>query len=154
MNDVIRVYYTLRKVEGKSVHILDKGEWHRLLRSDGTVTELEDLPPHMNSPELKACTITTLASGICNPDPGIDVLRYDEDDAPRVINIDHYIVIENFDRHPEYEHVLSLAGIDDDKDIRDELNSKVFVIKQPPGANHQVEDFPDFVEKARFKGDN
>ena len=154
MNDMKRVYYALRKIDGKSVHILDKGAWHGLLRSDGTVTELGDLPQHMNSPELKACTITTCASGICNPDPGIDVLRYDEDDAPKVINIDHYTVIENFDRHLEYKKVLSIAGINDDKDVRDELNRKVFVVKEPPGANHHMDDFPDFIEKARFKGEN
>lgn len=151
MNDIKKVCYILRRIEGKSVHVIDKNDWHDLLRNDGTITELNDQPPPLGNPELKACTITTLASGICNPDPGIDVLRYDEDDAPKVINIDHYTVIENFESHPDYEKILSTAGIDDDVGLSAELNRKVFIIKEPPMDNHHMEEFPEFIEKARFK---
>jgi hypothetical protein len=122
--------------------ILPASEWSQLLRPDGSVTELSQLPGALSDPVLRAKEIVSIASGIANPTPGLMVARLDLKDAPTVINIDKYSAIENLALHPIYPRVLQIAGLDDTPEIRTTLKNHVFVVKENPDGDHWVEDFP------------
>jgi hypothetical protein len=151
MNYIDRIYYAVRKIENKSVATLGYGDWMRLVRADGEITELEALPPAVNHPSLAASTIVAVASGIAVAQPGMDVLRYDAKDAPFVINLDHYTIIENLHLHEVYPEALKVAKIDDTPQLRCELQNNVYVIKEPPNDNHWLQDFPNYVLEAKRK---
>jgi hypothetical protein len=152
--DATRVHYGLVHATGKkhSVAILPKSEWSRLLRSDGGITELVNLPRVLSNAELRAAEIVSIASGIANPSPGLMIARYDPNDAPNVINVDRYTVIENLVEHPIYFRTLSIAGVSDTPEIRDSLRNCVFFVKEQPDPNfHWFQDFPKlFTEAVRL----
>jgi hypothetical protein len=149
MNHINRVYFGLRRIENKSVASFGYADWYRMVRPDGAVTELEQLPPTIGNPRLQASTVVALASGIANPDPGCDVLRYHPVDAPFVLNLDHYRVIENLHLHNVYPEVLRVAKLEDTPELRFELQNTIYVIKEPPNDYHWLQDFPEFVLNAK-----
>jgi hypothetical protein len=140
-----RIYYALNKIEDKSVATMGYADWRRLVRPDGRLTELEELPSAINNQFLAATTITAVASGIAVPQPGMDVLRYDVRDGPYVINLDHYTIIENIHLHDVYSEALRVAKLEDTPQLRWELQNSVYVIKEPPNENHWMKDFPGYV---------
>ena len=123
----------------------------RLVRHDGKVTELEALPVAVDHPSLAASTIVAIASGIAVLQPGMDILRYDAKDAPYVINLDHYTIIENLHLHDIYPEALKVAKLEDTPQLRWELQNNVYVIKEPPNDNHWLTEFPQFVLNAQKK---
>lgn len=151
MNHVDRIYYAVRKIENKSVATVGYGDWMRLVRPDGEITELEALPAGINHPSLAASTIVAVASGIVVAQPGMDVFRYDAKDTPYVINLDHYTIIENLHLHDVYPEALKVAHLDDTPELRWELQNNVYVIKEPPNDNHWLTEFPKYVLEAKKK---
>lgn len=152
MKKVDKIYYVLRNIEDKPVSMMGYADWFRLIRPDGNVTELVELPEAINNPSLNAATIVATASGIVNPTPGIDVFRYDQNDDPYVINMDHYTVIENFHMHDDYPKVLEMADIEDTQELKWELQNYIYIIKNPPIEDqHWFKDFPEFVLQAKKK---
>jgi hypothetical protein len=149
MPQVDRLYYALRKIHNASVVSFGYADWLRLVRPDGAITELEELPPGLNNPSLAASTLAAVASGIANVQPGMDVLRYDPQDEPYIINLDHYTVIENLHLHPVYPKALKTADVKDSQILRFELQNNVYVIKEPPNDYHWLKEFPDYVLKAK-----
>lgn len=149
MSALHRIYYAMQKIENKSVATLGYGDWLRLVRPDGLLTELEMLPQSINDARLAASTIVAVASGIAVAQPGMDVLRYDVKDDPYVINLDHYTIIENLHLHDVYREALRVARIDDTPQLRWELQNNVYVIKEPPNENHWLTDFPSYVLEAK-----
>jgi hypothetical protein len=149
MSKIDRLYYAIRRIEDKSVVSFGYADWARLVRADGTITEMEALPTAINNPSLAASTIVAIASGISNLAPGMDILRYDPSDAPYVINLDHYKVIENLHLHDIYPEALKIAQIDDTPGLRFELQNSVYVVKEPPNDYHWLKDFPEFVLQAK-----
>ena len=99
MNDVILVQCALQRIEGKSVITLPREEWHHLVLPSGEPTRFKEVPRPLGGLMRMAAHVITAGSGVANPDAGIDVVRYDPDDAPYIYNIDHYTVIENFSRY-------------------------------------------------------
>src|ERR1051325_6970706 len=152
MNHIDRVYFALRRIEDKSIATFGYADWYRMVRPDGAVTELEQLPPSIRNPSLEASTIVACASGVVYANPGCDVLRYDPADKPFVINLDHYKVVENLHLHPVYPEVLRITKLGDTPQLRFELQNNVYVIKEPPNDHHWLKDFPDFVLKAKKRG--
>ncbi len=150
MKHVDRIYFALSEIEGKSVVTIASADWARLVRPDGALTELEQLPNGLNNPSLTASTLAAYASGIVVPTPGMDVLRYDPQDAPYVINLDHYTIIENLHLHPIYPDALRVAGASDTAELRWELQNNVYVIKEPPApSGHWLTDFPKYIDIAK-----
>lgn len=129
------------------------GDWSRLVRHDGAITELAELPAAISNPKLLASTLVAVASGISVAQPGMDVLRFDRKDDPYFINLDHYTIIENLQDHEIYPEVLRVAKLDDTPEIRYELQNNIYVIKDPPNENHWLEDFPAHVLNAQMKFD-
>lgn len=149
MNHVDRIYFALNRIENKSVAMMGFADWHRLVRSDGRITELEELPIAISNPKLQASTLTAVASGIAVAQPGMDVLRYDPVDAPYILNLDHYTIIENLHHHDIYLEALKVASIQDSPELRYELQNNIFVIKEPPNENHWMIDFPEYILNAK-----
>jgi hypothetical protein len=49
----------------------------------------------------EAEVVAVAASGIANPDPGLDMVSTDLKDAPTIFNTDHYTVVERLTKHRE-----------------------------------------------------
>jgi hypothetical protein len=149
--NIQRVHYALHKIEAKSVVTFDHSDWGRLVRADGTLTELEELPGPFNNPKLNASTLVAVASGMAVAQPGMDILRYDPGDEPFIINLDHYTIIENIHAHEIYPEALRVAGLKDSSELRFELQNNIYVIKEPPNEHHWLTDFPQHVLEAKLK---
>ena len=148
MKHIDRVNFALNRIENKSVAAMGSADWYRLVRSDGRITELEELPKAISNPKLAASTLTVVASGIAVAQPGMDVLRYDPVDAPYILNLDHYTIIENLHNHEIYSEALKVASIQDSPELRYELQNNIFIIKEPPNDNHWMTDFPNYILNA------
>jgi hypothetical protein len=151
MSEITRLYYAIQKIQNKSVATMGYADWARLVRSDGKLTELEALPEAINNPNLAASTLVAVASGIAVAQPGMDVLRYDPRDAPYIVNLDHYTIIENLHCHEIYYEALDVAKISDTPQLRYELQNNIYVIKEAPNDNHWLKDFPSYVLEAKKK---
>jgi len=151
MNRIDRIEFALEHVTDKSVMTIESVDWRNLVTSDGAPTEIIETSPPLTALMSMATRVITAGSGIFNPDPGIDVVRYDRKDAPYIYNIDHYTVIENFPNHPQYQRALAVAGVEDSQELRQALLEHVFVVGPYQLDHHWVEEIPEQIKNAKRK---
>lgn len=149
MDSVRRIEATAYRVLGeKSVWAFDREAWMRLVDPGGQPTELNAPPGPLEGVTGDACYFVCAASGIINPDPGIDVLRLDEDDAPHIINVDHYKVIERLSKHDAYLDICGQAGLADSPELRERLDELVFIVGPQRPDDHWCKDIPVRIQRA------
>lgn len=150
-----RVLTAANRILGKSVSLVTEEEWLASVRGDGAVTKLRHPPTPLRSVSSNVQVEALTASGGVNPSPGVDVVRYDEVDAPNVCNTDHYPAIEDLTSHPEYDRILKAAGVDRTSRVDDLVRGFVFLrgpVKRP-GDLHHSEDVPGYIARAKKKDD-
>ena len=155
MNDrnLLKLAYAAQHVLNRDVLVMRRSDWHTLVRNDGSPTLMNDAPEVVAGVLLDAIVIAVAASGRINPDPGFDIVRYDEKDAPHIYNIDHYQVVERLTSHPEYIRICKAAGVKNSGDLAKSLDDNVFVIKRLPSdtPDHWRTDLPQRINVARHK---
>ena len=87
---------------GHSVVTVNFHDWQNLVRVDGAPTVVEQIPEKLSGVMRDAEVVAVAASGIANPNPGINIVRKDVKDAPMIYNTDHYTVVERITSHPDY----------------------------------------------------
>jgi hypothetical protein len=113
MENKDRFQYALEHVTDKSVFIVKRIEWERIIDESGEPVKLANVPTPISGLVTMAAHVMTAGSGIYNPSPGIDVVRSDPKDKPYIYNIDHYTVLENFVSAPLYKEALKAARIEE-----------------------------------------
>ena len=152
MDNIIRIQFALEHIMDNSVMIVPREDWHNLVLSDGEPTELIEVPQPLKGLMSMAARVITAGSGIVNPSPGIDVVRYDPRDAPYIYNIYHYIVIENFPLHPQYHEALTTAGVKESEELRSALLNNAFVVgPYEIDGQHWSKEIPEGIKNARQK---
>jgi hypothetical protein len=145
-----------RKVGSKKVWCFPRADWETLVCDQGNVTVVPQLPGELDSVFDRTNLVITTASGIVNPDPGIDVVRYDPKDPPNErLNIDHYPVIEDLTGPHKYEvayrDTLKGLGISDSPELRKSLEDYVFVVGPEKLDHHHVAQLPAHIRNACWK---
>ena len=96
----------MENLYGHSVITINTQDWKKLVRVDGLPTVVEQIPEKLSGVIRDAEVVAVAASGIVNPNPGIDIVRKDLKDAPTIYNTDHYTVAERLTEHPDYSSIL------------------------------------------------
>jgi hypothetical protein len=151
---VERIRFSVEHHMGKSVAIFRRYDWHEMVKSSGAPTRLAVLPEPFEEISQSAKTVAITASGVDNLTPGIDLVRSDPKDAPYVLNIDRYAVVENLPDHPEYAGIVRTAGESDSQGLRDELMAYVFVVGPNQPSYHWVTELPKHMLEAKAKRDH
>lgn len=136
MNEAIeRIRFALSHATGKSVHVISREQWRKIVSPDGSPT-LQMSSSGLGMEMKDACVVAVAASGIQNPDPGADIVRYDADDYPWIYNTDHYLAVENLSGRPDFSRILELAGLQQSQALLDALSQKVFLLGPEKLENH------------------
>jgi hypothetical protein len=140
----------MENLYGHSVITIGNQDWQRLVRSDGEPTVVEQIPKELSGVMRDAEVVAVAASGIANPNPGMDIVRKDPKDAPTIFNTDHYTVVERLTRHPDYPAIVKRANVTDSKPLRETLDSWVWIIgpKRDPD-HHWAEEIPEYIKRAK-----
>ena len=147
-----RIRYYFQHVQQHSVVTIGRTDWEKLVSPDGNPTVLDALPTKIGGVAKQAEVVVIAASGIANPDPGIDVVRAAPEDAPYVFNTDHYTVVESFSNHPLYPDILAKVGVADSPELRSTLESWVWLIgPQKVDGVHWSKEVPDYIKNAKKK---
>ena len=146
-----RIGFALAHVLGKSAAIFARDEWEKLICPSGEPTIVTEVPKPIDGVLHDATVVTVTASGLVNPSPGIDIVRFDPEDAPYIYNTDHYTVIENLTSHKDYARVLSVANIQDNTLLRKTLQENVFVVGIYKDDTHWKDEIPAHIKHAKNK---
>ena len=152
MENKHRFQYALEHITDKSVFIIERIEWERIVDESGEPVKLENVPQPISGLVTMAAHVMTAGSGIYNPSPGIDVVRSDPRDKPYIYNIDHYTVLENFVSAPLYQEALKVARIEETEELNEYIQSHIFVVGPFREDNHWVEEIPKQILEAKQKG--
>ena len=149
MSEPVRLRYFMENLYGHSVVTVNTQDWHNLLRIDGAPTVVEQIPDKLSAVMRDAEVVAVAASGIANPNPGIDIVRKDVNDAPMIYNTDHYTVVERLTSHPDYDAILRRTNVKDSDALRQTLDSWVWIIgpKRDP-TNHWAREIPEYIKNA------
>ncbi len=151
MENYDRLHYALEKVTDKSVFIIERSEWERIIDNNGEPIKLRKVPASISGLTSMASIVMAAGSGIYNPSPGIDIVRSDPNDAPYVFNIDHYTVFENFTYASHYQDTLRVARIEESEELNIFIQSHVFVVGPYQQDDHWVEEIPIHIREAKYK---
>jgi hypothetical protein len=152
MSASVRLRYFMEHLYGHSVITINTQEWKNLVRVDGRPTVVEQIPTKLSGVMRDAEVVAVAASGIANPSPGIDIVRKDFGDSPRIYNTDHYTVVERLTEHPDYSAILERTKVEDSKALRETLNSWVWIIgPERDPTNHWAEEIPEYINNAAKK---
>jgi hypothetical protein len=152
MSEPIRLRYFMENLYGHSVITINTRDWQNLVRVDGLPTIVEQIPEKLSAVMRDAEVVAVAASGIANPNPGIDIVRKDVKDAPTIFNTDHYTVVERLTAHPNYPSLLKRTSVQDSEALRETLDSWVWIIgpERDPN-NHWAEEIPEYIKNAAKK---
>ena len=151
MENNYRFQCALEHVTDKSVLIVARIDWERIVDKIGEPIKIANVPPPISSLVSMAAHVMTAGSGIYNISPGIDVVRFDPADKPYIYNIDHYTVLEHFASDPMYHKALKVAGIEETEELNTFIQSHVFVVGPYREDNHWVEEIPKQILNAKQK---
>lgn len=146
-----RFLYALEKVTDKSVFIVEQVDWEKIVDSNGEPIKLRKVPASISGLLSMASLVMAAGSGIYNPAPGIDIVRFDPSDAPYVFNIDHYTVFENFTNASHYQDSLRVARIEESEELNKYIQLHVFVVGPYQQDDHWVEEIPRQIREAKYK---
>ena len=152
MNTPDRIRYYFQHAQDYSVITIMRMDWEKLVRADGSPTQLEELPSKIAGVAKQAEVVAIAASGIANPSPDLDVVRKDVDDDPYIYNTDHYTVVENFPKHALYSDILKKVGATDSSELKSTLESWVWLVgpKRVDGV-HWSKEIPEYIRNAKKK---
>ena len=150
MDPAVRAYYGLLHHTGFPGITGCAFQWQQQVTGNGRPIQISEVPPPLENVRRDAEVVAIIASGNC-PNPGLDIIRYDQKDSPYVYNMDHYQVIENLPRHPAYQQVLKIAGIQDSEALRETLNSWIFLLGPEKTDDHWRKTLPEFLQKETNK---
>lgn len=150
MDEIKRIECALEHVMNASVITISRADWEILV--DGEPTRVVLAPVEMKGLLSPASLVSVVGSGIYNPSPGVDIVRYDLEDSPFVYNIDHYKVLENFSDDPNYQRVLNMVGIIDSDALQVIFKDYVFIVGPYRLDNHWSIEIPEAIRNAGIKG--
>jgi hypothetical protein len=151
MSEPIRLRYFMENFYGHSVITINTQDWQNLVRVDGLATVVEQIPEKLSGVLRDAEVVAVAASGIANPNPGIDIVRKDLKDAPTIYNTDHYRVVERLTANPDYRSIVKRTNVQDSKALRETLDSWVWIIgPERDPANHWTQ-VPEYIRNATKK---
>lgn len=151
MNNYHRLQYALEHITDKSVFIVERTDWEHIVDTNGEPIKLAVIPSPISGLVSMAAHVMTAGSGIYNPSPGIDVVRFDPYDEPYVYNIDHYTVLEHFSLSPLYQKALKVSRIEETEELNEYIQSHVFVVGPYQEYNHWAEEIPKHIREAKSK---
>jgi hypothetical protein len=151
MENQDRLQYALEHVTRNSVFIVERADWERIVDKSGNPVRLANVPLPITGLVSMAAHVMAAGSGIYNPSPGIEVVRYDPADEPYIYNIDRYTVFEHFASAPIYQEALKVARIEENKELDEFIQSHVFVVGPFREDNHWVEEIPQHIRDAKQK---
>lgn len=153
MADLRLLEYAIGHVVKMPVHLYPHDAWHQLVREDGLPTYIT-LPEPLAGLASRGNLVLAAGSGIYNPDPGLDAVRWDEKDAPNVYNIDHYPVYEDFCTRAEYPRVRQMLAVLDDKEIETVFQNHVVIVGPVRLHHHHSPEIPEVIAKALHRHDS
>jgi hypothetical protein len=146
-----RIKFAAGRILNKSVAILDREDWHRLILPSGEVTKLAEVPEPISGVTRIASIVAIIACGFANPAPRIELARYDPKDKPNIYNIDRYTVIQTLNLHPKFGEIIVAAGVQDNDELNNFLRDKVLVVGPEKPDYHWVQELPDHIRDAKLK---
>ena len=149
----LRFTYAAEQVLGRDVMAMKREDWTSMIRSDGMPTLMNEPPKSYEGVMKDAMVVAVAASGVCNPDPGFDIVRYDPDDAPHIYNVDHYRVCERLDGLSEFPEICRKAGVQTSPQLTSCVSDYVFVVRNEPSetTDHWSTDLPHRIQIAKHK---
>jgi hypothetical protein len=134
----------------KRALIMLRRDWDALITGTSSPVEIEveDLP--IGNISAKSKVVGTFAQKKSPDETRILVFREDQQDAPFIINLDRYPVLEDFRGRDDYEEMVTSADTDDDQPMRDFHNEYVIIVPEEKARGHHLLDLPG-IYKARVK---
>jgi hypothetical protein len=122
-----------------------------MILPNGEPTRVSEVPEPFSGITQTASIVAVTACGFCNPNSQIELVRFDAKDKPYVYNIDQYTVIQTLNLHPRYQEILSVAGIQENKELSNFLRENVLIIGPDRPDYHWVKDLPEHIKNAKIK---
>lgn len=150
------IVFAANRVFCREVVPLDRNKWQESVRPDGSPTLFIMPPEPIDRVAETVPVILSAGSGICNADPGVDVVRLDEKDDPDIFNIDHYRVIEDLTTDWKYTEILRTANVQGSPEIDSLIRDYVFLVKNRANEtkDHHSSVFPERIEISQIKTSN
>jgi len=146
-----RIKFAAVRIFGKSVVIFDREGWHRMILPNGELTRVGEVPEPFTGITQTASIVAITACGFGNPNPQIELVRFDAKDRPYVYNIDRYTVIQTLNLHPRYQEILSAAGVQENAELSNFLRNNILVIGPDRPDYHWVRELPEHIKNAKIK---
>jgi hypothetical protein len=127
-----RCHAQVASVEVRRVFIMTRAEWERFRSHEGQLIELELERIPADALAALAAAIAALASQCLVQTERIEVWRYRDKDRPGTLNVQDYLVLENFTRQINLPKFTERVSTQDTPELRKHLREHVFIVKQRP----------------------
>lgn len=135
---------------GQPMFVMRRRDWESLQIHEGRLVEIDVRRTPMGGVVANAPVIGTVAERVAPTRVQVAIYRVDEQDKPRLINVDTYLVYERFPDQWDYRRIVNAASTEYNENLRAYLREHVFIVKEKPGEDHWLEELPATV-KAVFR---
>ena len=140
-----RFHAYLEHIEGRSVMLMPRREWERLIEHQGAPVEI-DLSRTPIAALTKECHLEAAVTQRHSESQAVlHVYRSDPKDAPTPINVDRYTIWERLPSQRDYLDVVNSASTEDNPNMRGFLDDYVFLVKEPISDIHWISELPPHI---------
>lgn len=137
-----RFFAYLKRVEGRSVLTMERRVWDRFKVQEGEPVQIDLQMTPLRGVESDASVVAATARQFSSISSEIEIVRYDQADAPTPYNVDRYTVYKDMPSHERFDEIVTGGSTSDNANLREYLAEHVFVVKQDPGPDHWMPDPP------------
>jgi hypothetical protein len=137
--DAPRFKFYWERVEGTSVLTMRRVDWDTVI----------GLPVHPVIFDVSSTPLSHTSSVVASvahqygpANANIKIYRYDEKDAPYVINQDQYHVWTDLSSHPRLPEMITKASTEYNDNFKTYVEQNVFLVKKEAGQDHWLTTLP------------
>ena len=121
---------------------MGRSEWDELKVRAGERVEIDLRLTPIHGVARDASVVAATAQRYSAVSSEIEIIRYDQADAPTPYNQDLYTVYEDMPSHQSFAEIVTRASTSDNANLRQFCAENVFFVKQKPGPDHWMSEPP------------
>lgn len=142
MADAPRFKFYFERVEGMSVLTMRRIDWDTVIGMPDSPITFDISSTPLSGIAHTSSVVASVAQQYGPANANLDIYRYDEKDAPYVINQDQYNVWTNLSLHPRLPEMITKTSMEYNDIFKLYLEQNVFIVKKAPGPDHWLTTLP------------
>ena len=142
MVDAPRFKFYWERIERPSILTMRRADWDTVIGMPVQPITFDVSSTPLYGITHTSSVVASVAHQYGPANANIEIYRYDDKDAPYVINQDQYEAWTDLSSHPKLTEMITKASTEYNDNFKTYVEQNVFLVKKEPGPDHWLTTLP------------